>query len=92
MQSKKTTESTAGKVSIRFWQESSAIKCALSRITVMSFRDFRGDQNKVAFLKFVIESAPMLKTLVIAYANECFHSRDEASSKAKALFAVKTGH
>lgn len=65
------------------------MKCALSRITVMAFHDFRGEQNEVTFLKFVIESAPMLRTLVIAYANGCFGSREEASSKAKALFAGK---
>lgn len=86
MQSKETTEST-GKVSIKFWQESSAIKCALSRITDMAFHGFRGEWNEVTFLKFVIQSAPMLETLVIAYANGCFGSREEASSKAKALFA-----
>ena len=31
----------------------------------------------------------MLRTLVIVYANGCFGSRDEATSKAKALFAGK---
>jgi len=65
------------------------MKYALSHITLMAFRDFRGERNEVTFLKFVIESAPMLKTLVIAYANGCFGSRKEASSKVKALFAGK---
>ncbi|KAJ1261422.1 hypothetical protein BS78_09G028600 [Paspalum vaginatum] len=86
--SKKTTEST-GRISIKFWQESGAIKCAPSRITTMAFHDFHGDRNEVSFLKFVIESAPMLRTLMIVYANGCFGSRDEATSKAKGLFAGK---
>ncbi|RCV32885.1 hypothetical protein SETIT_7G039000v2 [Setaria italica] len=86
--SKNTTEST-GRLNIKFWQESGAIKCVLSRIAVMAFHDFRGERNEIAFLKFVIESAPMLRMLMIVYANGYFGSRDEATSKTKALFAGK---
>ena len=86
MQSKKTTEST-GRLSIKFWKESGAIKCVTSSINMLSVHDFRGERSELAFLKFFIESAQMLKVLVIVYANGCFSSRGEASSKVKALFA-----
>ncbi|CAL4942263.1 unnamed protein product [Urochloa decumbens] len=86
--SNNTTESN-GRLNIKFWQESGAIKPVLSRINLMVFHDFRGEQNEIAFLKFVIEKAPMLRTLMIVYAHGCFGSRHDASSKAKALFAGK---
>lgn len=86
VQSKRTTEST-GRLSIKFWKESGATKCVMSSITMLSVRDFRGERSELAFLKFFIDSAQMLKVLVIAYANGCFSSRDEANSKVKALFA-----
>ncbi|CAO2190769.1 unnamed protein product [Urochloa humidicola] len=86
--SKNTTEST-GRLNIKFWQESGAIKSVLSRIKLMAFHDFRGERNEIAFLKFVIESAPMLRTLMIVYAHGYLGSTNEAASKAKALFAGK---
>ncbi|TKW03468.1 hypothetical protein SEVIR_7G026300v4 [Setaria viridis] len=86
--SKKTTEST-GRLGIKFWQESCAIKCVLSSINMLSFYDFRGERNELAFLKFFVESAQMLKMLVVVYANGYCSSRDEANSKVKALFAGK---
>ncbi|CAL5033561.1 unnamed protein product [Urochloa decumbens] len=86
--SKKTTEST-GRLSVKFWQESGSIKSIQSGIDMLSFRDFRGERGEVAFLKFFIENAQRLTTLVIVYANGCLGSTDEAASKAKALFAGK---
>jgi hypothetical protein len=86
VQPKKTTEST-GRLSIKFWKESGAIKCVTSSISMLQVHDFRGDRIELAFLKFFIESAQMLKVLVIVYANGCFSSSDEANSKVKALFA-----
>ncbi|TVU04788.1 hypothetical protein EJB05_47922, partial [Eragrostis curvula] len=86
--SKSTTEST-GRLNIKLWQESGAFKSVLSVIKVMAFYDFRSERNEIAFLKFVIESAPMLRTLIVVYANGYFGSRSEATYKAKALFAGK---
>ncbi|CAO2034156.1 unnamed protein product [Urochloa humidicola] len=88
IRSKNTSEST-GRLSIKFWQESCAIKCVLSSINMLSVHDFRGERNELAFLKFVVESAQTLKVLVIVYAKGYFGSRDEANSKVKALFAGK---
>lgn len=58
---------------------------------MLSVHDFRGERSELAFLKFFIESAQMLKVLVIVYANGCFSSRGEANSKVKALFAGRVG-
>lgn len=82
MQSQKTTEST-GRLSIKFWKESAPIKS----INMLSVHDFRGERSELSFLKFFVESAQMLKVLLVVYANGCFSSRDEANSKVKALFA-----
>uniref|UniRef100_A0A0A8XZS3 Uncharacterized protein n=1 Tax=Arundo donax TaxID=35708 RepID=A0A0A8XZS3_ARUDO len=86
--SEKTTEST-GRLKLKFWQESGAIECIKSHISMMVFHDFRGERSEVAFLKFFIESAQRLKRLQIVFAKGCFSSMDEATSKVKALFSGK---
>ncbi|KAL6650434.1 hypothetical protein ACP70R_009359 [Stipagrostis hirtigluma subsp. patula] len=87
---RKTTEST-GRLSLKFWQESGAIECIQSHIGMMAFHDFRGERSELAFLKFFVESAKMLKTLVIEFAKGCLGSLDEAKSTVKSLFAGKRG-
>ncbi|CAN6275269.1 unnamed protein product [Urochloa humidicola] len=84
--SQKTDEST-GRLKFNFWQESGPIEWIQAHINVMVFHDFRGERSELAFLKFFIESAPMLKRLLIVFGNGCFSS--VATSKVNALFAGK---
>jgi hypothetical protein len=86
VQSQKTDESS-GRLSTKFWQESGPIDCIQAHITVLVFHDFRGEWSELAFLKFFIESAQMLKRLLIVFGKGCFSSM--ATSKVKALFAGK---
>ncbi|RLM64308.1 hypothetical protein C2845_PM16G02070 [Panicum miliaceum] len=71
--SQKTDESS-GRLSTKFWQESGPIDCIQAHITVLVFHDFRGERSELAFLKFFIESAQMLKRLLIVFGKGCFSS------------------
>ncbi|TVU07304.1 hypothetical protein EJB05_47354, partial [Eragrostis curvula] len=87
---KTTTEST-GRLNLKFWQESGAIECIQSHITMLAFHDFRGERSELAFLKFFIENAQMLKTLVLQFAHGYVSSETEAKSQVNALFSGKRG-
>ncbi|CAO2203272.1 unnamed protein product [Urochloa humidicola] len=87
-QSQKTDEPT-GKLNMKFWQEVGAIECVQSHIKLMIFRDFRGERSELAFLKFFLESAQVLKELIIVFGKGSFTSMMEANSKVKHLFAAK---
>ncbi|GJN12104.1 hypothetical protein PR202_ga30354 [Eleusine coracana subsp. coracana] len=88
--SKNTTEST-GRLNLKFWQESGAIECVQSHITMLAFHNFQGERSEVAFLKFFVESSKLLKVLVVEFANGCVSSMAEAKAQVKALFAGKRG-
>ncbi|KAK3145249.1 hypothetical protein QOZ80_4AG0326170 [Eleusine coracana subsp. coracana] len=88
--SKNTTEST-GRLNLKFWQESGAIECVQSHITMLAFYNFQGERSEVAFLKFFVESSKLLKVLVVEFANGCVSSMAEAKAQVKALFAGKRG-
>ncbi|KAF7101658.1 hypothetical protein CFC21_102923 [Triticum aestivum] len=45
---------------------------AMSRIKVMYFREFRGEQSEIAFLKLFYKSAKMLEAAVVIMANPSF--------------------
>ncbi|CAL4956073.1 unnamed protein product [Urochloa decumbens] len=66
--SKRTDEPT-GKLNLKFWQEAGVVECIESHINLLIFHDFRGEKSELAFLKFFIESAKMLKNLMIMCAN-----------------------
>ncbi|PVH34929.1 hypothetical protein PAHAL_7G067300 [Panicum hallii] len=89
--SEKVNEPT-GKLNFKFWQEAGAIECVESRVKLLVFHDFRGENSELAFLKFFVESARALERLTIVCASGCFSSVDEARSKVKkALFAGRKG-
>ncbi|KAM3239721.1 hypothetical protein ACQJBY_053423 [Aegilops geniculata] len=61
------------------------IESAMSGISEMYFREFRGDEGEVAFLKSLFKSADVLEMAVIMMANPSFtpFSPDDALSKVK---------
>ncbi|CAL4963037.1 unnamed protein product [Urochloa decumbens] len=85
----KRTDEPIGKLNFKFWQEAGAIECVKSHISLLIFQDFRGEKSELAFLKFFIESAKMLKNLVIMCAKGCFKSKAEMKSKLQTLVAAK---
>ncbi|CAO2165287.1 unnamed protein product [Urochloa humidicola] len=88
IQSKRTDESI-GKLNLKFWQEAGAIECIKSHINLLVFYDFRGEKSELSFLKFFIESAKVLKNLVIMCAQGYFRSHAELKSKLQTLFTAK---
>ncbi|KAL6841028.1 hypothetical protein ACP4OV_028997 [Aristida adscensionis] len=78
-----------GRLNLKFWQESGVIECVKSNISMMTFHDFRGDRSELAFLKFFVDSAQMLKRLLIVCSKGCFGSMAEANSKVETLFVGK---
>lgn len=83
------TDELTGKLNLKFWQDAGAIECIQSHITMMIFRRFRETRGEINFLKFVLESARMLKKLIIVSPKGTFASTDEANFRLKPLFATK---
>ncbi|CAL4949102.1 unnamed protein product [Urochloa decumbens] len=85
----KRTDEPIGKLNLKFWQEAGAMECIKSHISLLIFHDFRGEKSELAFLQFFVESAKMLKNLMIICADGCFSSKAEAESKLQTLFTGK---
>ena len=86
-QSGKTHQST-GKLNLKFWHESGTIECIRSCIKRLVFHDFQGGRSELAFLKFIFESALVLKELVILLVPG-FTSIEEVHSKVASLRSTK---
>jgi hypothetical protein len=84
LQSKRCDEPT-GHLSVKFWEESGPIENVLSRIKVMSLREYIGEPGEVAFLEFFFQTARVLKTAIIVTANPSFTPflKDVAFSKVR---------
>uniref|UniRef100_A0ACD5Z2L2 Uncharacterized protein n=1 Tax=Avena sativa TaxID=4498 RepID=A0ACD5Z2L2_AVESA len=66
--SKRCDEPT-GNLGLKFWEESGPLENVVSRIKVMSLREFTGEPGEVGFLEFIFQSARVLKTAIIVTAN-----------------------
>uniref|UniRef100_A0ACD5WLP2 Uncharacterized protein n=1 Tax=Avena sativa TaxID=4498 RepID=A0ACD5WLP2_AVESA len=58
-----------GDLTLKFWEESGPIDNIVSRVNVMSLREFRGEPGEVGFLEFFFQSARVLKTAIVVTAN-----------------------
>ncbi|KAL6841027.1 hypothetical protein ACP4OV_028996 [Aristida adscensionis] len=75
-----------GKLNHKFWQESGRpTESMRSSIKAITFREFRGEQSELVFLKFFFQSAQVLKNAVIVTSNRAFKSIIEVISKVLAL-------
>ena len=79
-QSGKPDQST-GKLNQKFWHDSGAIECIRSRIKRLIFHDFQGGRSELAFLKYFVESALMLKQVVILLSTGSTLPAEEVHSK-----------
>ncbi|KAL6653081.1 hypothetical protein ACP70R_012006 [Stipagrostis hirtigluma subsp. patula] len=82
--SEKPKEGT-GNLSLKFWQEAGPIKCIQFSIKAMTFREFRGEQSESAFLKFVFQTAQVLKNAAIVASNGSITSIPDVISKVQKL-------
>ncbi|XP_048553864.1 F-box/FBD/LRR-repeat protein At1g13570-like [Triticum urartu] len=83
--SKKCDEPTGEPLTVKFWEESGPIENVVSRINMVTFREFKGGRGEVGFLEFVFQSACVLEMVAIFMANPSFtpFSTDEALVKAQ---------
>ncbi|XP_048574095.1 uncharacterized protein LOC125554646 [Triticum urartu] len=94
------------KLNLKFWEdEAGPIVNVLLRIRVMTFREFRGEQYELSFLRYFFKSTYALNQAVISLANPSFTSRSEDemissvvnmrignfASEFEVLFYVSTG-
>jgi hypothetical protein len=82
------TDQSAGKLNLKFWQESGTIKCIQSHVKQLEFYDFQGGRCELAFLKYFFESALLLEEVVI-YLAAGFTSMEEVHSKVENLMSMK---
>ncbi|XP_044969209.1 putative FBD-associated F-box protein At5g56700 isoform X2 [Hordeum vulgare subsp. vulgare] len=78
--SKKCDEPTGEPLTVKFWEESGPIENVVSRINVLTFREFKGDRGEAGFVEYVFQSARALEVAAIFMANPSFtrFSTDEA--------------
>ncbi|CAL4948914.1 unnamed protein product [Urochloa decumbens] len=80
----------AGKLNQKFWQEASGIECVQSHIRDMVFHEYSGERSQLAFLKFILENAQMLREMVVVFVQGMLSSGDNAAAKLmKDLSSVK---
>ncbi|XP_037483237.1 F-box/FBD/LRR-repeat protein At1g13570-like [Triticum dicoccoides] len=89
--SKRCAEPTGNYLTLQFWEESDPEENLVSRISVMSFREFTGDPGEVGFLEFFFRSARALETASVSMANPSFtpFSTQEAYAKVKRSSRIK---
>uniref|UniRef100_M8C7I3 Uncharacterized protein n=1 Tax=Aegilops tauschii TaxID=37682 RepID=M8C7I3_AEGTA len=56
---------STGKLNLKFWHDSGTVECVRSCVKRLIFHDFRGDRSELAFLKYFVETASVLKQVVI---------------------------
>jgi hypothetical protein len=84
------TDQPAGKLNQKFWKETSGIECVQSHIREMVFHECRGERSELAFLKFILENAQVLREVVILFVKGSLSSGDNAAAKLnKDLSSVK---
>ncbi|XBH97352.1 hypothetical protein VPH35_127031 [Triticum aestivum] len=74
-------DQSTGKLNQKFWHDSGAIECIRSRIKRLIFHDFQGGRSELAFLKYFVESALMLKQVVILLSAGSTLAAEEVHSK-----------
>ncbi|CAL5023567.1 unnamed protein product [Urochloa decumbens] len=84
IQSVETHEPT-GSVNLQFWQGTSPIKCVLSQLKMLMFREFHGDESEFAFLMFVAENAQVLEKMILVMELRAPSAPEELFTKMTAL-------
>ncbi|XP_051180095.1 probable FBD-associated F-box protein At1g32375 [Lolium perenne] len=82
-------DQSSGKLNLRFWNECGTIECIRSCIKMLVLDGYRGDRSELAFLKFFLGSALVLKKVAIVWANNVFSSMEELNSKMEPLRSMK---
>ncbi|KQJ85885.1 hypothetical protein BRADI_4g02256v3 [Brachypodium distachyon] len=59
---------------VRFWGKAGPIVSVMLRIKVMTFREYRAEQDELAFLQYIFQSTRVLKFTSVSLANSIFTS------------------
>ncbi|CAL4975432.1 unnamed protein product [Urochloa decumbens] len=90
------SDEPAGKLSQKFWQEASGIECVQSHIMEVVFHEYSGEPSELAFLKFILENAQVLRKMLVVFVQGILSSPtsgDDAGAKLmQDLSSVKTAN
>ncbi|CAL4955633.1 unnamed protein product [Urochloa decumbens] len=78
------SDEPAGKLSQKFWQEASGIECVQSHIREVVFHEYSGEPSELAFLKFILENAQVLRKMLVVFVQGILSSPtsgDDAGAK-----------
>uniref|UniRef100_A0ACD5ZYB2 Uncharacterized protein n=1 Tax=Avena sativa TaxID=4498 RepID=A0ACD5ZYB2_AVESA len=64
----------AGKLNVKFWEEVDPIISVRLRIKVMTFLDYRAQQDEIAFLQYIFQNAQALKYVLVSAINPRYTS------------------
>ncbi|CAL5047705.1 unnamed protein product [Urochloa decumbens] len=81
--------SPSGPPDPKFWQEVGCIDCVQKHVKKFVFQEFRGKRSELAFLKFIAETAQVLKKMVVMVSSSCYSSADDVNAKLKLLTSAK---
>ncbi|CAN6247683.1 unnamed protein product [Urochloa humidicola] len=81
------TKEVTGKASLKSWQEAGPIQCIRSCIKEMTFREFQMERVEIDFLKFFLQTAQVVKNVVIVGATGSSLSTLQVISIVKSLTA-----
>lgn len=73
MQSEKC-DHLAGNFDLQFWEEVGPIVSVVLRLKVITFREYHGRQDEIAFLQYIFQNARVLKDVMIQMINPRFTS------------------
>ncbi|KAM0848414.1 hypothetical protein ACQ4PT_054409 [Festuca glaucescens] len=59
----------AGKLNLEFWEEVGPIVGVRLRMKVMTFLDYRAQQDEIAFLQYIFQNAQVLKYVLVSAVN-----------------------
>uniref|UniRef100_M8CR70 FBD domain-containing protein n=1 Tax=Aegilops tauschii TaxID=37682 RepID=M8CR70_AEGTA len=64
----------AGNFDLQFWEEVGPIVSVVLRLKVITFREYHGRQDEIAFLQYIFQNARVLKDVMIQIINPRFTS------------------
>ncbi|KAM3213169.1 hypothetical protein ACQJBY_065903 [Aegilops geniculata] len=70
-----------GKLELNFWDEVGPIVSIMLRVEIMTIREFRGDEGEMAFLKYFLQNARVLRHAVFIFPNPDLSSISRAKGR-----------
>ncbi|KAI4970927.1 putative FBD-associated F-box protein At5g22720 [Hordeum vulgare subsp. vulgare] len=70
-----------GKLELKFWDEVGPIVSIMLRIEIMTIREFRGEEGEIAFVKYFLQNARVLRHAVFIFPNPDLSSISRAKGR-----------